>query len=132
MRYQYAPWIFCSVAFLSRKSGLRGGVGSRVYRRRPERYGGKMGLQNGEISIYWEFVGTTFLPVSADGKQWNDADVYTVMITGEKTETETIPVIYRGGRLVIVDRPNLRVVLSQKDSEPRLAPAPDSADAPSG
>ena len=83
---------------------------------RPNEHRGGMLLQQGETNIRYEFVGTTFCPVSADGKEWNYADVYVLVIT-KKTGTQTIPIVFRGGKMVVVDEPDLQVVLKQEDRE---------------
>ena len=90
---------------------------------RPKGYRGGMLLLQGAVRIRYEFVGTTFCPASADGRQWDEADVYALVITQEEARPETIPLVYRGGELVVVDRPDLRVVLKQGASQP--APAAD-------
>jgi len=90
-------------------------------RGQPGRYQGGMLLQQGAIEIRHEFVGTTFCPVTADGNGWNDADVYVLVIADEMPKTETIPVVYKGGKMVVVDRPNLQVVLEQEESGPTPA-----------
>jgi len=74
-------------------------------------YQGGMLLQQGTIEIRYEFVGTTFCPVSADGKQWNHADVYVVVVTDKRHDSVpvTIPVVFRGDEVVVVATPDLRV-----------------------
>lgn len=93
---------------------------------RPKGYSGTMLLRQGAIQIRYEFVGTALCPVSADGETWDDADVYVVAITGKGTELETIPVVYRGEKTVIVERPDLQVVLGKGDSG--QAPSANPAD----
>lgn len=93
--------------------------------RQMQEYQGGILLQQGAIKIRHEFVGTTFCPVSADGKGWNYADVYILVITGEKTQPETILVVYRGGQKTVVDSPDLQVTMDQGHSEP--APAAELA-----
>jgi len=87
---------------------------------RPREYRGEMLLQQDAIDIHYQFVGTTFCPVSADGREWQHADVYVVAITGKNFMAETIPIVYRGEKTVVVDRPDLQVVLRKGDSEPAL------------
>jgi hypothetical protein len=88
---------------------------------RPKRYQGAMLLQQGAVEVHYDHLGTILCPKSADGKEWDSADVYVLVITGKKIAAETIPVVYKGGQLVVVDRPGLRVVLTQSDSKPVIS-----------
>jgi hypothetical protein len=83
----------------------------------PARYQGRMALQQGAIEVRWEFVGTAFCPVTADGRAWDYTDVYALVITQDGNDPETIPVVYSGGQLMVVDAPGLRVELREEGRE---------------
>jgi len=77
------------------------------------KYQGRVLLQQGAIEIRYEFVGTAFCPVSADGKQWNNADVYVVVITDKRHDPVPVimPVVFRGDEVVVLEKPDLRIAI---------------------
>lgn len=94
----------------------------------PLTYAGGWGFQNGTVEIKYQFVGAAFCPVvPGNGKEWEDADVYVVHVLAAGQSAESIPVIYRGGEQVVLDRPELRLTIDEGRSEPSAA---DDADKP--
>jgi len=81
---------------------------------KPQSYRGGMLLNGGAIKVRYEFVGTAFCPVTLDGKEWNDVDVYVLNITEGSSITETLPFIYKGGAVTVIDRPRLKITMHQE------------------
>jgi len=78
---------------------------------RPSEYTGAMALGPEGPRVNYQFVGQAFCPITEDG-EWGHTDVYVVAITTDDGgATETIPVVYRGQRTVVVDRLDLQLTL---------------------
>ena len=81
---------------------------------RPEKFVGGMNFGQSDIKIYYEFVGTASCP-STDVKSHKDlADVYVIKIFHKSNEKiESFPIIYRGGRMVVLDRPDFKLEIQE-------------------
>ena len=70
-----------------------------------------------EVKIQYEFVGTAFCQYDPLNDAWDYADVYVFNLTQPGKPTEALPFIYKGGRQVVVDRPQIQVIIDQRNSE---------------
>jgi len=97
----------------------------------PGRYAGALGL--GSVKIQYQFIGTAFCPIpGSDKREWHDVDVYVVVLSLPERQGESIPVIYRGGKQVVIDRSEVRMVIddTRPAAEGPPSESPASARAP--
>jgi len=78
----------------------------------------------GDVRINYKFVGTAFCPVpGSDKREWHDVDVYVVVLSLPERQGESTPVIYRGGKQVVIDRSEVRVVIDNERGAATITPS---------
>lgn len=69
----------------------------------PPRYGARLGLGNGSVTVGYQYVGR------AQVDQASLVDVYLVSVKIGTNAEEYVPVVYAGGEKVVVDRPEVKI-----------------------
>lgn len=78
------------------------------------------GFRAGALSFDYQFAGTMEVPSEAVGRKSVLADVYTINYQVARGKEETLRLTYKGGRQVVLERPEMTVIFDQKSVDARL------------
>lgn len=94
-------------------------------RGRPGDFGAVAELKKGAVRVRYQYVGTAMCPLSDDGRDWGEADVYVFSITGHGALTEIIPVVYTGEPKTVIERSGLKVTMEEGKGDAPVTAAAD-------